>query len=448
MDKLRSCVGLSDKILDYINGRKQDKLEKFDKDTVKGVKAAKPEELAAYEQQRHELRVQEEAKFAPAVWLTDAAKRASQLQLVTHALKFTHSDAKGTSLFAPANESEQSYIATHSLAAPAIDIVGNAAALDVGKLLMLEADSDTKLVHFIQQDNPEPLAPFAKTPQQLTEWLEGFKLAITAKDPASHKLAKQLYWPVDDDYHLLLPLFASSLTHELYGHVQHARFSEEQKTAREARRNKKYSAQPTVDYPAIAVQAFGGTKPQNISQLNSRRGGKAFLLNSAPPKWEAQEKPPLKVKSVFRGPFSRKSYGKTKALREFLERKLYHASTKEIRDERARRVGDIVDHLVIYGASVQQLKAGWSADPECYLPMHQKLWLDPHRKEHDKDFEYEFDKKEWQAEVAADFSRFLNSELEKGKKLAMGDAEYAQWKVLTAQVLRLIKADMQGALDG
>lgn len=437
---------LSEKIRDYIDSRKQDRLDKFDKDTQKSVKAVSAENVAAYEMERAALRVSEEDRFKPANWLSDAASRAKQLQLVTHALKFTHSDAKGTSLFTQKEPlSDLPLISTSSLESPKIDVVGNAAALDVGKLLLLEQDDGKLLVNFIQQDDMSPFEPLAESTEQLVDWLAGFKLAVTAKDPSSHKLAKQLYWPIDDDYHLLLPLYATSLSQEMFERVQHARFSEEQKEARAARRTEKMSELVTIEFPDVAVQAFGGTKPQNISQLNSGRGGRSFLLSSAPPTWQSQEKPPLKVKSIFRGPFSRKVYGHLIGLKKFLVANLNKRNVWEIRAERARRIDDIVDQLVAYGASVRSFPAGWSSHPDCHLPLHQKLWLDPNRRAFDKEFEDEFDKKEWQGLVAADFSRFLNAELEKNSDIATGDVEFVQWKVLTAQELRLVQDDVKGA---
>jgi CRISPR-associated protein Csy1 len=440
---------LSDQILDYINSRKEDRLEKFDKETDKNVKSLKPEDVAAYEMGRFATRQAEVDKYKPSIWLTDAASRAKQLQLVTHAVKFTHSDAKGTSVFASGLDSANSYVGTHCLQQPAIDIVGNAAALDVGKLLMLEADGKT-LVDYIQQENMAPFEPYADSKEQLQEWLQGFQLAVTAKDPSSHKLAKQLYWPLEKEgeYHLLLPLFASALSHEIYERVNFARFSEEQKAARDARRKEQFSETATIEYPNIAVQAFGGTKPQNISQLNSSRGGKAYLLSSAPPTWEQQEKPPLKVKSIFRGPFSRQVYPQIKGLKAFLVESANQQSTSRIREQRARRIDDIVDRLIAYGATVRRFPAGWSSSPDCHLPLHQTLWLDPKRRLMDPEFAEHFDKKEWQSKVAEDFARFINAQLEYKSELSTGDAEFIQWKVLTAQELRLVQDEVIEVFNG
>ena len=52
------------------------------------------------------------------------------------------------------------------------------------------------------------------------------------------------------------------------------------------------AAHPTVltdhveAYASLAVQELGGTKPQNISQLNSERRGDNYLLASLPPVWK------------------------------------------------------------------------------------------------------------------------------------------------------------------
>lgn len=87
------------------------------------------------------------AQYAPDVWLEDAARRAGQIQAVTHTLKAIHPDAKGTNLYCLPNSLPQhALVGSHCLGDDfAGDVVGNAAALDVYKLLKLEHDGQTLL---------------------------------------------------------------------------------------------------------------------------------------------------------------------------------------------------------------------------------------------------------------------------------------------------------------
>lgn len=43
------------------------------------------------------------AKYDYSTWLADAARRVTQIQAVTHVLKATHPDARGSSLFVEPN---------------------------------------------------------------------------------------------------------------------------------------------------------------------------------------------------------------------------------------------------------------------------------------------------------------------------------------------------------
>ncbi|RLM16765.1 type I-F CRISPR-associated protein Csy1 [Gibbsiella quercinecans] len=243
-------------------------------------------------------------RYQVRAWLTDAASRAEQISLVTHALKFTHSDAKGSSVFsaAPVEESPE-YLSTASLRQPAVDAVGNAAALDVAKLLQTEYGGDS-LAAALQREDHAALAVLTDDPQQLTQWITGFKRALTDKQLSSHKLAKQIYFPLSDtaagsQYHLLSPLYSSSLAQALHQRITVARFSDEAKAIRQARKEQRWHDAIDVSYPNLAVQNMGGTKPQNISFLNSGRRGKSYLLPCAAPVWQSIAKPPLQHKSIF-----------------------------------------------------------------------------------------------------------------------------------------------------
>lgn len=424
-------TGLAAKIAGYIAGRAETRLDKFDKEAGKQSTAETPEI------EREELA----SRYLPANWLADAAVRAKQIQMVTHALKFTHTDARGSSVYFPEGQTQADgmksgeLLSTASLTSPAIDTVGNAAALDVAALLQLEHEGTT-LIQYIEQGDSSPLKPFARDEQQLAEWMEAFKQALTGSELSSHKLAKQLYFPVaQGQYHLLAPLYSSSLAHALNSRIAATRYGDEVKLIRKARKEGRFNAAPAVDFPDTAVRTYGGTKPQNVSQLNSSQGGKSFLLCCAPPSWETISTPPLGVKSVFtHNHFGYRVWKEVRSLQQYLLSKVDHNSTKPIRDQRGERVDAILDQLVCYGAEVQNLAAGWSALPDCKLSRAEQLWLDPDRVELDEVFKAARDKDDWQEVIADQFASWFNSRL-KHEKLTMGDAEHAEWKTLAWEVI-------------
>lgn len=275
-------------IAGFLKKRFDDKLEKLKDDDPK----------------RAELH----AQFIPANWLEDAARRVNQIQAVTHSLKPIHPDAKGTSLYSPRHVSPtQPVVASHCLGNDfASDVVGNAAALDVYKFLKLEHQGRSLLALSLARD-ANFAAALSSDAAQAQAWMAAFAgLAERRGRAASHTLAKQLYWltgedPHDDaSFHLLAPLYATSLAHRVYQTVQDDRFSEEAAVARIAKKEGKYSARPVREYPQLAIQKLGGTKPQNISQLNSERRGENLLFASLPPAWRSTDvKPLLGTDSMF-----------------------------------------------------------------------------------------------------------------------------------------------------
>jgi CRISPR-associated protein Csy1 len=374
-------TGLAAQIAGYIAGRAETRLGKFDKESEKQSTAAQNSTLATD-------RADIASKYFPANWLADAALRAKQIQMVTHALKFTHTDARGSSFYFPEGLSQPEgmkngeMLSTASLTCPVIDVVGNAAALDVAALLQLEHEGKT-LIQYIEQGDSSPLQPFAKDEFQLAEWMGAFKQALENNELSSHKLAKQLYFPVaKGQYHLLAPLYSSSLAYALNTRITATRYGDEIKLVRKAKKEGRYCAVPVVDYPDTAVRTHGGANTQNVSQLNNRQMGKSFLLRCAPPSWESLSTPPLGVKSVFSlNHFGYRVRKEVWSLREYLRKVVDHDSTKPIRDRRAERVDGILDQLVQYAAEIQNLirHGGWSARPDCKLSRAEQLWLDPQR---------------------------------------------------------------------
>lgn len=443
--------GLVQLMTAYIESRKQPKLEAFDKDTEKKLAGlSDAAEIAAVRQAAVEQRRELEQRYEVRNWLTDAASRAGQIGLVTHALKFTHSDAKGSSIFAAQEDNDARYLGTSTLRQPAIDAVGNAAALDVAKLLQMEYQGDTLIAQLNRGDH-SALTVLAESEQQLEQWVSGFKQVLTNKQPASHALAKQLYFPIgDNQYHLLSPLFSSSLAQALHQRLAQARFSEQAKEISVAVRAGKWHAEARVMYPNLAVQSMGGTKPQNISYLNSTRGGRNWLVNCAAPQWMTQSKPPLKHTSIFyrSSEFSAMARDAVRQLRAYMFSVQPREKTREIRQRRAAGVDEVIDMLFSYAAGIQNLEAqaGWSAEAECRLKRSQQLWLDPLRGRDDPDFRAEREAGDWQREIALDFGVWLNRQLEH-EQMLFSEVERREWSTapLFKQRLREFEAEWAGA---
>lgn len=390
------------------------------------------------------------SKYEYAVWLADAARRVGQIQAVTHVLKATHPDARGSSLHvAPARLRQHVEIGSHVLGDDfAEDVVGNAAALDVFKFLRIEVD-EKRLLDWMQAGDVDLLAALSPDTEQAKEWMAAFTSLVREDGiPATHPMAKQVYWLVGDDpqddahYHLLQPMFSSSLAHAVHADIQDARFGETNKEARQAFREKKPSEADYRDYRNLVARKMGGTKPQNISQLNSERGGINYLLASLPPPaWKPTGVQLLKQQSVFGGLLWFGGMRElVRTLVDFL--KSEPDATMETRQRREIIEQAIGQELAAFGTAIRaQYTAGWTRNTDCNLPHCEQLWLDPDRTElplrkdlahpewdaQDEAFNTDYQRGEWADDVAGHFGDWLNAQLHKAGLVDVSLPERKHW---------------------
>lgn len=393
------------------------------------------------------------SKYDYAIWLADAARRVGQIQAVTHVLKATHPEARGSSLhISPSRLPKRAEVGSHLLGEDyAEDVVGNAAALDVFKLLKLDVEG-RRLLDWMLAGDADLRAALSDDTEQAESWMKAFASLVREEtQPSSHPMAKQIYWlvgadPQDDThYHLLQPMFSSTLAHTMHAEIQDARFGEANKSARHAWRDNKPADATYRDYRDLVARKLGGTKPQNISQLNSERGGVNYLLASLPPPaWKPSVGTSLlKLESVFHekhGTFNR--FGGVRellrALASFL--KTNPDPTIETRNHREAIEHAIGQELAMFGVAIRgSYAAGWTRDEACQLPLCEQLWLDPDRTElplrddpehpqwHECDvaFNQAYERGDWADDVATRFGLWLNGQLRKrSDKLALlGEAE-------------------------
>lgn len=388
------------------------------------------------------------ANHQPATWIADAVRRVGQIQQVTHAIKFTHPSADGSSLSSPGNpDADALLVGSHSLGAQALpDVVGNAAALDVYKFLRLAVDGRTLLERAIGRD-PAFAEALSDDTAKAAEWMEAFARLPEPKGRiASHKLAKQLYWPVGDGaYHLLAPLLSSPLAHAVHKRISEDRFSDAAKAARDARRAGKAHPEGYRDYPNLVIQSFGGSKPQNISQLNSERRGENYLLASVPPVWESPAiRPPLKIETVFSRYFERRREVRrlSDALKDFLRRVADSGTNIRIRETRADLVAELCGEALHMAAELRTyLAPGWTAGAECQLNLAEQCWLDPARGMGDEDFAAHCRRGDWKDEVCLRFGNWLNARLQTDKT-HFGGLEALAWQSALGNELKLLREEL------
>lgn len=377
-------------------------------------------------------------KYQLKVWLADAARRInetsipSRLRFVTHAVKFSHPEARGSSLNSDGCVSavQHNLVGTHSLGEnKTLDVVGNAASLDVAKFLSLKVNGSTLWQLAIDGDS-HLLNALPGDAKEKRQWIHSFASVVhNDLNPVSHPLAKQVYWLLEnseDQYHMLQPLFPTSLAHSLYQTISNSKFSEEAALARQARRNRESHTNGFRDWPDLVSLKFGSTKPQNISQLNSERRGEIYLLPAQPPSWiRRDELPRFPTRSLFdQMPYP--IYRKASNLATYLKVMKDWNSIK-IRSERKRRTTEIIDDLIEHGFKfVDESYAGWTEDKNCCISDVEKYWLDPNRE--DDEFQERRKFTDWPQEIANLFGRWLNNILRSKENLPVGDAESKEWQ--------------------
>jgi CRISPR-associated protein Csy1 len=261
---------------------------------------------------------------------------------------------------------------------------------------------------------------------------------------SSHTLAKQIYWPLGNgEYHLLAPLFPTSLVDVVWKTIRKDRFSETAKAAREAHSVGNPHPEGYREYPNMTIQKFGGNKPQNISQFNSERYGENYLFPSYPPsRVFTRVRPPLVVNSVFDGWFERrKSVRELTRIPRDLLMSVQNVNKINIHDKRAKLINSICDELLQFAAEIHELPGGWSLHKNCRLNLDEQCWLDPWRAEDDEIFASVRRLGDWRDAVCKRFGNWLDARFT-NTRLPVGEHEIREWRSLMDGELRKFYMDI------
>jgi CRISPR-associated protein Csy1 len=400
---------MSNKIKEFLTERKNAKIkEKIKQNTEESENQKILEEL--------------EEQFAPHNWLPGAAKRAAQLTIASHPSKFSHPDAKTSSIIAKNNKENDGYLRSGNVDYE-LDVFGNAAALDVYKFLSYKMDDGDIILNHLERDSAEIRVEFLAFNLNFEELKKSF-LAIKNEKESSVKtdrLVKQIYFPVGDDYHLLSILTPSGLVSQTKNRIDEIRFSEKDKEAKEFRKKNEFykDGEGYDDLFDLTIMIYGGTKPQNISILNSQNGGRAYLLPSLPPKFEKREVN-LPTYNFFENVLQIKDFKNefSKLARLIKDTR----NNKEIRGDRQDLVDKIINKVLEHVTAIKRDNNDWSGGEKYVnLPKSQKIWLDnKHEDERNED-------NDWAEEVSYQFAEWIIKTYEKLHNKSfeiLGDAEF------------------------
>lgn len=379
------------------------------------------------DEEKRTLEQKANSKYTLSNWLHRASIRAKQLSATSHPAKFIHPKAKTTSIIADCSQKNDGLLRSGNVYVD-LDFSGAAAASDVAKFLLIElADKKTILQHleqntdFIQQQFDAKNADFSKI-------RKNFLLIKTSDLDQTSDILKQVYFPVDGNYHLLSILIPSGIIYQLKQKINAIRFSDEKKQI-------DFSGK-IEDIKNLTAIGYGGTKPQNISMLNIQNKGASFLLSSMPPPLSKRKTQPPK-KEFFEDCLWSKLF--KEEFEEFHKVLEWRKNNRDIRDKRDDIVIGSLIKVQRIVENIRGIGSGWS-NRSTYkkLDMWQKIWLDEQYQSIRKD-----DKQNQQYTEKAQryfsnwFIGYYKKSIDENKNL--GDEDIDHIKTILSQEKELLK---------
>ena len=349
-------------------------------------------------------------------WLETKSKAASQIQFATHIPKALHTAAKASALMVdseklPGAQLGKEWIGSHLLGESAAkDVVGNAAQLDIVKFLQSSVKDDLTLSELFLKQDPHFIAALATDSETAQERFTGFWAMVEpSASPVAHSLLKQVYFPTAQDGYILGGiLYPSSLVDRIKADIFDDRFGEEAKEAHEKRKKGESHSHGFRDYPDLLVNALGGSKPQNVSLLNSMRHGEAWLLPSLPPNVKQETIRLPRQTSIFED-IIWTSRDVKDALNELLRFLLgVDYNNANIRAGRERRVERLIDSIMVYANSLAEQGADWTTTKHSRLSKNERWWLDVGYRDN-------AEPESWEEKISEKFALWLGKEFQKKK---------------------------------
>lgn len=411
-------------------------------------------------------------------WFIKNAEKAEGLQSGTHIAKGIHSSSKASNIvFTPDRSLVDGYpglVGTHTLQNIILDISGNGALITLMRVVAMPIQ-DRYLYDLLIEDHPALEGVFSKDSEKSKAIQKALKSAYLVPEKlVSDELVKQVIWPLEesdsidsDQYRNLIPLHASSFIYEANLRIRE-RYSDEQKKAREARRDwhqiemSEKIVKPEIKLERLAKLAscfnfkdlarikLGGAHPRNVGLHTHNLFGRNHLLPSFPPSTALGNSFFLskKVDTIFNKKLVYYCENGFRELTAAIQRIQYQES-KNINMAIAEHFRLALDEI-FYGvlevmSEYRALPAGWSDSYK--LNSIEKNWLDPDREENkgrplDREAieHLSTDIRNWVKETVVNNKDLLAHLEGKSEGQRIADDEYARW-------LKMLKVTLFSSLS-
>lgn len=328
-------------------------------------------------------------------WLAESSKKISGSKASfasSHPCKFVNPDSgknkiagkngeiKTTAIVAYSKYELDGYVRTGNVRNIKLDLFGDAAMASYYKFLTIRVGDKTIFEHIVADDEiSKYLLSF--TGDSSDKIRKDF-LSLLRKEGCcctSSKL-KQIFFPTNEGYHQLSVLMPSGIMSKVNQNIRRFKFgiSEDEKkqieNLRDCKKNNLYCDGEIKDFQGLTKIGFGGSKPVNISILNSEENGLFYFLPSFPP---AVDKNRIKLPhfdffkdNLWSGKY-RTEY------KHFHKLLLAEPNNINIREGRNKIILNIFDDIVENIFTIRSVGAGWSDRQQCSnLPEYQKIMLD------------------------------------------------------------------------
>lgn len=312
-------------------------------------------------------------------WMNYIAENASKVSLnVSHVAKLTHSSNKAINLVDSIPQQKYHYLLTTQTAS--VDELDSAytdaSYAPVAEFLSFYVmDSGKNLGQFLAE-NEIYFSKISDNSEVREQWQTQISEAYVAKKLSSHVLAKQVYMPVDDSYHVISPVKSSALAHKIFEKIALSR-SKDTPVNQARKQNISYDG-VYIFFPKTAFLSVTKSNHQNASKLNGARRGGLYFFQANPPQWKKEILPPqtmVKFLARCRTSNSVEIFKEIKRLFYVMKKEnlSINLNRRNILTELVESIADEVVHQILW---IQQSYAkGWANDLE--IEPYLRAFLDP-----------------------------------------------------------------------